>query len=335
MQPAVLKLLAMAGAIFCGIRLTILQGLVGAGPDITAALVPLTPIFTTVLAVSMGREKLRVSTGAGQQQVGGMIVCTLSACLMGVLRGPLLFGNPNGGADAVAPPSNVPAGVAFMLLECLLAAWVQIVNRRTLIEHGYPTVSTTAGVACFACAFLFPAACVMAPPGSWRLTPVLAGAVLYSGFFGTAMNNILLARANKRLGSTVANLYMPLQQVMTALLDWATLGDAVYTANLVCGTFVTLGLAAAVVGKARGDAEAAAAMRGASAEEREGEHERLLYVQLTEPRGSDGSGGGELCGADKEAETATESFGGMGGLQASKSYTEIPESPTNGPLDRI
>jgi len=258
MTWAVYKLLATAGAIFCGIRLTILQGLVMAGPDITAALVPLTPIFTLGLALALGRERVRWRTRAGQQLVGGMALCTLFACLMGVLKGPLLFGNPKAGADSVAPPSNIPGGVAWMLLQCFLAAWVQLVNRRTLTEHHYPLVSTTAGVAAFACLFLFPFAVYMAPVASWTPTPGLIGAVIYAGFFATAMNNIMLARANRRLGSTTANLWMPAQGLITAVIDYLTLGDAVYTASVICGIGVTLSLALAVVGKSRGDAEAAA-----------------------------------------------------------------------------
>lgn len=42
-----------------------------------------------------------------------------------------------------------------------------------------------------------------------------------------------MARANKHLGPTAANLYMPLQPVTTVFIDYMTLGDAVYVANIV------------------------------------------------------------------------------------------------------
>lgn len=58
-------------------------------------------------------------------------------------------------------------------------------------------------------------------------------AVLYGGLVATGLNNVLMARANKALGPTVANLYMPLQPVTTAIIDYLTLGDAFYAANVV------------------------------------------------------------------------------------------------------
>ena len=286
-------LLATSGAIFCGIRLTILGGLLLAGPDITAALVPLTPVFTLCMALAAGSETLRARSGPGLMMLGGMGLCTLSAVLMGLLKGPLLFGDPAGGGDAVAPPRNVPAGSFLMLAECLLAALVQIVNGRTLKVHGYPPVSMTAGVALWACAFLLPAAAILAPgAAAWRLTPSLAAGCMYAGLFGTAANNILLAKANKRLGPTVANLYMPLQQLITAFVDYLTLSDAVYTANAVCGLGVTVGLVFAVVGKQRGDAAAAACSGkagggGAGTELTTGGGGALERVGLLSPEGTE------------------------------------------------
>jgi hypothetical protein len=82
-------------------------------------------------------------------QLCGLALCTLSSILMGFLRGPRLFGTPAAGAHA---PANVPLGVALMLLNTVLSAAVQIVNKRTLAT--FPTVSTTAAVAACAVAFL-------------------------------------------------------------------------------------------------------------------------------------------------------------------------------------
>jgi hypothetical protein len=77
------------------------------------------------------------------------MLCVCSSVLMAFLRGPRLFGEAPVGAHARA---NVPLGVSWMLLNTLLSAAVQIVNKRTLAT--FPTVSTTAAVAAFAVAFL-------------------------------------------------------------------------------------------------------------------------------------------------------------------------------------
>ena len=98
----------------------------------------------------------------------------------------------------------------------------------------------------------------------------MLGACLYSGLMATAVNNVLLTRVNRRLGPTAANLYMPLQPLTTAVIDWLTLGDAFYLANLVCGIGVTLGLVLAVAGKQGAGAAAASEQGQRRAEERAG-----------------------------------------------------------------
>ena len=144
-----LRLFAAAGFTFMLIRLTILAALSNAGPDITAAITPVTPVATLLLALALRMETLHVRSRAGAATLAGLAACTLSTVLMGVLRGPRLFGAPPAGAHA---PAHVPAGVAWMLANTLLSAIVQLINKQTLAT--FPTVSTTAAVAAFAVLFL-------------------------------------------------------------------------------------------------------------------------------------------------------------------------------------
>lgn len=118
-----------------------------------------------------------------------------------------------------------------MLLNTVMAAAIQIVNAHTLRE--FPLVSTTAANTGMAVLWLLLAAASAAPPGKWGGDASLAAAVLFGGLLATGLNNVLMARANKHLGPTVANVYMPLQPVTTAILDYLTLGDAFYVANVV------------------------------------------------------------------------------------------------------
>jgi drug/metabolite transporter (DMT)-like permease len=73
-----LRLFALAGAIFAAIRLSILAALRNAGPIITAAITPVTPVATLCLALLLGMEVLRPRTRAGAAQVrrlGGSKQC--------------------------------------------------------------------------------------------------------------------------------------------------------------------------------------------------------------------------------------------------------------------
>jgi drug/metabolite transporter (DMT)-like permease len=257
LTQGVVWLLICNGFIYLGIRLSILQALQDAGPNIVAAIVPTTTVFTLALALLAGVETVRPRSRWGATQLAGMALCCLSSMLMSVYRGPLVFGSTAARGDYItAPPAAIRAGVMLMLLECFLAALVQVVASRVL--KVYPLVSTTAGVSFFATIFLIPAALLLAPAAAFRPTPWMAGAAVYCGVFPTAVNQILLSRANKRLGPTTSNLYMPAQQLFTVVIDYLTLDDAVYLSTPVLGLGITLGLAAAVLGKARGDAAAAA-----------------------------------------------------------------------------
>jgi|APGre2960657444_1045066.scaffolds.fasta_scaffold02589_3 large subunit ribosomal protein L9e len=253
MDRRLLRLLALAGAMFAVIRLSIVSALRDAGPDLSAALTPLTPVFTLAMALLMRMETLHVRSLAGGAQLTGLLLCTVAACLMAPLRGRRLFGRVPTGEHA---PSNVPAGVCWMLLNAFFSAAVQVVNKRSLAT--YPVISTAAGVAIFAVLFLTPAALLTSHAQDWVPTGWLVAAVVYSGFFATAANNVLLGRANAALGPTVANLWIPLQPVLTVVVDFLTLGDAVFLGQLLCGIAVVWGLVLAVWGKQAAQAQAQA-----------------------------------------------------------------------------
>jgi hypothetical protein len=125
----------------------------------------------------------------------------------------------------------------------------------------------------------------MAPAAAWRPDGWMLAACVYSGVFATAVNNVLLARVTRRLGPTTANLYMPLQPLTTVLIDFLTLGDAVYLANLLCGLGVMAGLVLAVVGKHASDAgrDAAGGARLGATQggelEEEGDDERASLLR--------------------------------------------------------
>ena len=63
-----LRLLATAGAIFAAMRLSILAALANAGPDITAAITPVTPVTTLVIALVTRVESLDVRSWPGIAQ---------------------------------------------------------------------------------------------------------------------------------------------------------------------------------------------------------------------------------------------------------------------------
>lgn len=228
------------------IRITIMSALEQAGPCVTAAIVPTTPVITTVAALASGMETLHTHAVSGEMIIGGMILCSLSAMAMGIFKGPLLFGAPPSGSHA---PRDIPLGALTMLFNCTISSLVQLVNKKALAI--YPLMSCTAFTELFAVLWLALFAAAGAPRDAWWIDRSVVAAVLFGGLLATALNNVLIARANRRLGPVVANLYVPCQPLFTAVLDFIFLGDAFYLSNILCGLGVVCGLGMVKAGRIR------------------------------------------------------------------------------------
>jgi drug/metabolite transporter (DMT)-like permease len=239
-------LFAVSGFMSALIRVTIVSALEFGGPNVTAAIVPSTPVITTIAALVSGMETLHVHQVSGELIMGGMALCCLSAIAMGMFKGPLLFGKPPVGDHA---PHNIPLGALTMLFNCVVSSLLQLVNKKALAI--YPLYSCTAFTEGFAVLFLALFAAASAPASDWWVNAAVVRAVLFGGLLATALNNVLIARANRRLGPVVANLYVPCQPLFTAILDWIFLGDAFYLSNIMCGAGVVIGLVMVKMGRLR------------------------------------------------------------------------------------
>lgn len=136
-------------------------------------------------------------------------------------------------------------------------------------------------------------------PCFFPLTHHFQAACLYAGLFATALNNVMIGRANRALGPTVATFYMPLQPVLTVFLDYIAVNDAVYLGNLGCAAGVAAGLVAAVSGRHAGGRDRAAAAASAARRAPEGwwdeesDDEELLPRPGVAPLWTHAGGGGK------------------------------------------
>ncbi|KAJ0252669.1 EamA domain-containing protein [Hirschfeldia incana] len=246
-----------------GTQLLFLIGLSYTNPTYAAAIQPSIPVFTFLLAVMMGTEKVNLFKMEGLMKVGGTIICVSGALVLVFFRGPALFGNQ----DAEFTPKTViidrseselhgwlvssfldlgldlwHIGVVCLVVECMcMAAFIAV---QAPVLKKYPAyLSVTAYSYFFGASIMITTAFrFVREPKEWHLTQSEILAVIFAGVFASALNYGLLTWSNKILGAALVSLYNPLQPAASTFLSTIFLGSAIYLGSIVGGVLIISGL---------------------------------------------------------------------------------------------
>ena len=214
--------IAVAGTLgFSAYQMLLVNGQAGISATMAGFLINMSPLFTTVIVVALGRERSRWNTWAG------LVACT---------GGLLVMGQGRGGLGQIGPSATLVVLAALCFAMYTIAAKPLLAKYRPLEVTTYALVAGSIPFLAFAPGALTALAQTPAAGiGTLLFLAVLPGGIAYA----------LWSRAVKGLTPGVASRFLYLIPVLGMPIAWVWVGEAPQAITVVGGLITIAGVALA------------------------------------------------------------------------------------------
>ncbi|KAG0553422.1 hypothetical protein M758_12G011100 [Ceratodon purpureus] len=264
-----LNLLALTGVV--GSQQLFLAGLQLTSPLMAAVSQNMIPVFTFLLAATLGFEEVNLRRREGIAKVVGTAVCIGGAVTMSVYKGIALFGAGSDAPDAgltMQPFGHLGdflhhdivqfsvnkyhLGIFFLIMNCV--SWAVYLTCQAPVMRMYPALlSVTAATYFFGFIQVGILGVISAGKlhfAEFRLTSTaqIVG-VLYAALIASTLNLLLQSWCVQKGGPFIVSLYVPLQMLMVAVLSVLLLKDTLYMGIVLGGLLTVAGFYLVVWGQ--------------------------------------------------------------------------------------
>ncbi|KAK4263431.1 hypothetical protein QN277_028837 [Acacia crassicarpa] len=260
-----LFLSALVGVTFT--QYLFLLGLGYTSATYSCAFLNMVPVFTFIMALPFGIEKVNLKSMSGRTKVLGSFTCIGGALLLGFYKGIPLTGittshhkNLNTLSSPPSPPSSSSSsqwaiGSVLLTGGCLLwASWFLI---QDMINKRYPfQYSSTAILSLFGSIQSAVLNLIINRNNNYATIWILHGklqilTVLYAGLVGSGLCYVAMSWCVKERGPVFTASFTPLIQTFVAILDLSILHEQIYLGSVAGSGIVIVGVYILLWGKSK------------------------------------------------------------------------------------
>ncbi|KAK9699430.1 hypothetical protein RND81_08G172900, partial [Saponaria officinalis] len=235
------------------VQICLYAGISYSSPTLATAILNLIPVFTFILAVIMGMEKLEIRKGSSQAKCIGTITAIVGAMVVTLYKGPTLITQmPSTPNKLFAQSSNWPLGGLLLLIGSLLGTIGYIVQATVARECSDATLLV------FFCSFFgavfagVTSLFLEKNPNSWILHDnIEIVAIISAAITTTIFRNAVVTWCLRIRGPVYVATFKPFSIVIALIMGLSFLKENLYLGSVLGSIAIIAGFYAVLWGQAR------------------------------------------------------------------------------------